>query len=102
MTLETSAASIIGTAFIDAAGGSIILFGIISLIGLGILLKKLEIGLSSAAMIIVFVVGFLANEADSRFILATEIGGNFGFFKFMYFLLLIGAAIYWAIFLRRR
>ena len=102
MSLEAQAAGIIGAGLIDAAGGSIVLFGIIALIGISIMLKKLEIGLSVGAMIAVFLIGFLAQGADSRNLLNIPIGGDFPFFKILFFVLIMGGMLYWAIFLRRR
>ena len=103
MSLEANAAQIIGGAFIDAAGGSIVLFGIIALIGIALLMKKLEMGLSSGIMIVMMIFGYLyTSNMDSRFILGNEIGPAIPFFKLLYLLLVIGVAVYWAIFLRRR
>lgn len=102
MSLETNAASIIGSAMVDSAGGSVILFGLIALVGIAILMKKLEMGLSSGIVIAVFLLGYLADTADQHYLFNTPIGGSFGLFKLLYLLLVIGAALYWAIFLRRR
>lgn len=103
MALEANAAAILGSGLIDAAGGSIILFGLIALIGIAIFMKKLEFGLSSGIMIAVFIIGYLAtSNIDSRFIFGNQIGSQVPFFKLLYLTLIIGAAIYWAIFLRRR
>ena len=102
MSLESEVAGIIGNGLIQAAGGSVVLLGLIVLIGLAILMKKLSIGVSSAAVISVFILGFLAEAADSKNLLNATIGGQFPFFRTLYLFVLIGGAIYWAIFLRRR
>lgn len=103
MSLEGNASAIIGSSLIDAAGGSIILFGLIALVGIAIYMKKTEFGLSSGIMVAVLILGILSNSGiDSRFILGNEIGSQVPFFKLLYLGLIVGAAIYWAIFLRRR
>lgn len=102
MSLETNAGTIIGGAMIDAFGGSVVLFGLVFLLGIGILMKKLELGLSAGIMIAIFILGMFADNLDSKYIFTTPIGGQYPMFKLLFLGLIIGVAVYWAIFLRRR
>lgn len=102
MTIEVDAAKIIGGAFVDAFGGSIVLAGLVSLVGIGILMKKLEFGISSGLMVAVLIIGVFADHFDSNTIWGYTIPGNVGIMRLFFLLLVIGAAVYWAIFLRRR
>lgn len=103
MTLEGNLSSVVGSGLVDAAGGSIVLIGLIGIIGIAIFMKKLEFGLSSGIMVAVLILGILSSSSmDSRFLLGNEIGSQIPFFKLLYLGIIVGAAIYWAIFLRRR
>lgn len=102
MSLETSVTRVIPNALVDASGGSIVVLGIIILIGIAVLLRKLNVGVTSGVMIATFIVGTLANFSDQNYFGNSFLGQKFYVFNVFYLLIIIGMAIYFAVWLRRR
>ena len=101
MSLETAAGKIIGGAMIDAAGGSVVVLGAIILIGIAILMKKVNMGVSSGIMITVLILGIFVDQFNSHNVGPVLLGGNFPFFNYLFIFLVLGAAIYWTFFLKK-
>lgn len=101
MSFETELLSTVPSALVQASGGSIIVLGLISLTGIAIIFKKLQIGFSSSIVITTFIVGMLSLTVDQN-----SVGGKIlpftGFFEQAFFLIVFGMAVIFALSIMRQ
>lgn len=90
MTLEQNLYPQAAEALISLSGGSVVILGLICLIGLAILFHKLGIGFSTGVTISTFVLGILSMTVDSNTIGTTTL--PFNFFQIGYMLIMFGMA----------
>lgn len=99
-SVEQSLINLSASSLIQVAGGSIIILGMVMLIGLAIAMHRANIGFGVAVMLTTFILAHLSQTIDTSIYNGQSLG--FSFFNLLFLLLVLGVAIIFAFTLFRQ